>query len=177
MLKEKYRFKNDGRKKKRIKAVLMRNNCLLLLLFITAFFPIFISPFLCSALFSHCFTDYELYEVWKRNLENKLINGIVCGANNTVYCLMDLNSWLDGASLFLYLALLFLPLLLLFISSVHFFFFISFFILRTIFFARSLLICICGKQANQHQHQHHDFSFLLVIETFAYIHISLKSEY
>lgn len=66
----------------------MHNNCVLLLLFITVV-PFFLSAFVYLSMCAdfYCFADYELYEVWKRNLENKLINGIVCGANNTIYCL------------------------------------------------------------------------------------------
>lgn len=75
----------------------MHNNCLLLLLFI-AVVPVFllfcfVFIYLSMHTFSYCFAVYELYEVWKRNLENKLINGIVCGANNTIYCL-ELWLWL-----------------------------------------------------------------------------------
>lgn len=165
--------------KANIKAALMHNNCLLLLLFITS---LFVRSTLAHS-FSfvrHCFTDYELYEVWKRNLENKLINGIVCGANNNVYCSMDLNSW--GLMVHRYFdccrsyrCLLFQP------RSVDF---ISFFILRVLFCLSSPLDLHCHLFRDaylhlpQQAHQHSAITislFSLVIEPFAYSDLWIRA--
>ena len=166
--------------KANIKAALMHNNCLLLLLFITSLFVcsilVHIFSFIC-----HCFTDYELYEVWKRNLENKLINGIVCGANNNVYCSMDLNSWSLMVHRYFdccrsYRCLLFK------LRSVDF---ISFFIWRVFYFCLTSFLhlhCRLFRDAYLHlpqqAHQHSGITislFSLVIEPFAYSDLWIRA--
>lgn len=137
----------------------------------------FFLSFLC-AYFFYCFTDYELYEVWKRNLENKLINVIVCEANNTIYCSMDLNSWswwcivtFDDIRLCSYRCFCLAP----FISiPFHFSFCTSLCLLAFFFLLPSIATYLHLRQQAQ---QHHDFSFFfkLVIEPFAYLYLNVGS--